>query len=179
MTLLNRVGRLLTADLHAVLDRLEEPQAQLQQALREMHQAVDSLQQEQQQRASHMAGLAQQQRQLQARHEATQDELELCLNAAQENLARTAMRRRLQLERNLATVKQQLNDGQQQLEKLNATLATQQQQLQELTGQADLASQIAATQVPTSTDWAATGQPVSEVDIDIALLAEQQKRRPT
>ncbi len=174
MALLNRIGRLLTADLHAALDRLEEPQAQLQQALREMHQAIGRLRLEQQNRTSQVAGLTQQQRHLATQHQATEAELALCLDAQQEQLARTVMRRRLQLEQNLATVKRQLADGQLQLDRLGERLASQQQQLQELTRQADLASQIAAVQTPTSTPQGAPQ--ISEADVDIALLAAQQKR---
>src|SRR5690606_5288602 len=40
MALINRMARLLTADLHAVLDRIEEPEALLRQAIREMEDAV-------------------------------------------------------------------------------------------------------------------------------------------
>ena len=36
MALINRISRLFTADMHAVLDRLEEPDVLLKQALREM-----------------------------------------------------------------------------------------------------------------------------------------------
>ena len=36
MPIINRISRLFTADLHAVLDRIEEPEALLKQAIREM-----------------------------------------------------------------------------------------------------------------------------------------------
>ena len=41
MALINRVTRLFRADLHAVLDRIEEPDALLKQAIREMEEALD------------------------------------------------------------------------------------------------------------------------------------------
>ncbi len=176
MPILNRVSRLLTADLHAVLDRLEEPQAQLQQALREMHELVGEMQQDQQHKASQLAALAEQQRQLASQHEATQAELELCLNANQESLTRTVMRRRLVIERSQAAVSRQLHEGQQQLDKLNKILTSHQQELQELTHQADLASQVAATEAAPS--LSTYSQQVTEADIDLALLAEQNNRRP-
>ena len=40
MALINRVSRLLRADLHAVLDRVEEPEVLLRQAVREMDAAL-------------------------------------------------------------------------------------------------------------------------------------------
>jgi phage shock protein A len=40
MALITRVSRLLRADLHAVLDRVEEPEVLLKQAMREMEEAL-------------------------------------------------------------------------------------------------------------------------------------------
>ncbi len=42
MALITRVTRLFTADMHAVLDRLEEPDVLLRQAVREMHEVLAS-----------------------------------------------------------------------------------------------------------------------------------------
>ena len=36
MALINRMSRLFTADIHAVLDRIEEPNVLLKHAIREM-----------------------------------------------------------------------------------------------------------------------------------------------
>ena len=41
MALITRLSRLFEADFHAVLDRIEEPELQLKQAVREMQFAVD------------------------------------------------------------------------------------------------------------------------------------------
>ena len=40
MALINRISRLFRADFHAVLDRVEEPEVLLKQALREMEDAL-------------------------------------------------------------------------------------------------------------------------------------------
>ena len=41
MALITRLTRLFEADFHAVLDRIEEPELQLKQAVREMRLALD------------------------------------------------------------------------------------------------------------------------------------------
>ena len=41
MALINRMSRLFTADVHAVLDRIEEPDVLLRQAIREMEEALE------------------------------------------------------------------------------------------------------------------------------------------
>ena len=45
MALINRMSRLFTADVHAVLDRIEEPEALLKQAIREMEEEVQGAEQ--------------------------------------------------------------------------------------------------------------------------------------
>ena len=45
MALVTRLSRLFQADFHAVLDRIEEPDLQLRQAVREMQFALDQDQQ--------------------------------------------------------------------------------------------------------------------------------------
>ena len=42
MALVTRLSRLFQADFHAVLDRIEEPDLQLRQAVREMQFALDA-----------------------------------------------------------------------------------------------------------------------------------------
>ena len=41
MAIVNRIRRLFRADVHAVLDIIEEPEAILKQAIREMQEALD------------------------------------------------------------------------------------------------------------------------------------------
>ncbi len=64
MALITRMTRLFTADLHAVLDRLEEPDVLLKQALREMEddvalreQRVRYLEHEREESTQHAYGL--------------------------------------------------------------------------------------------------------------------------
>ena len=97
MAILNRFARLLTADIHAVMDRLEEPRAQLQQALRELDEAqllgASRVRQIEQQ----LSALQQQQVALDEQQANCQRELDLCLAATQEALAKKVVRRQLQV----------------------------------------------------------------------------------
>ena len=45
MALINRISRLFTADVHAVLDRIEEPDVLLKHAIREMDEELASSEQ--------------------------------------------------------------------------------------------------------------------------------------
>jgi phage shock protein A len=101
MALITRVARLFRADLHAVLDRLEEPEILLRQALREMEdaQAFDKqrLKVLDQARAQAVTRTAD----LRETLHAAEVQLAACLEAGQDDLARAVVRRRLEAERAL------------------------------------------------------------------------------
>ena len=176
MAILTRVSRLLAADLHAVIDRLEEPQAQLQQAIREMQQLTTQLAQEQQRSQAKLHSLAEQQLKLTAQQATTQQELELCLDAAQDKLARAVVRRSLQLDALLDQLNAELELTQAQHENRAELLAEHQTHLEALTTQANML-QGSFSDAPNSSGSANHGGPgITEAQIDIALLAHQQRR---
>ncbi len=65
MAIFTRLARLLRADLHALLDRMEAPDVLLQQSLREMAADLQQRQRDQQRRQQHLVSLQQQYRTLQ------------------------------------------------------------------------------------------------------------------
>ena len=98
MALITRMTRLFTADLHAVLDRLEEPDVLLKQALREMEddvaireQRVRHFEHDREESTQHADGLERDLVQL-------AQQLDVCFASAAEDLARTLLKRRLELE---------------------------------------------------------------------------------
>lgn len=176
MAILTRVSRLLAADLHAVIDRLEEPQAQLQQAVREMQQLTTQLEREQQQGEARLQSLAEQQQKLLAQQTTTQQELELCLDAAEDELARAVVRRSLQLAAMLELSSAELQQAQTQHRNRAELLAEHQTQLEALTAQAQLL-EVSLRDAPKPNASANLGSTsITEAQIDIALLAHQQRR---
>lgn len=170
MALFTRVSRLLAADLHAVIDRLEEPQAQLQQAMREMQQVITQLEQQHQQVEAKLGKLTEQQQSLRAQHEATGSELELCLDASETELARAVVRRSLQLEALLAQVEAELKLARTKQTTTFDLLAEHKTEYEALASQAQLL-EVEQPQAPTP-----SGGTITEAQIDIALLAHQQRR---
>ena len=82
MALITRVSRLFRADIHAVLDRMEEPELLLKQAVREMEQQI----------AGRRHDLGQ-------RLQETQEEMDLCFDTGNESLLRALLKRKLETER--------------------------------------------------------------------------------
>ena len=129
MALINRLSRLFQADFHAVLDRIEEPDIQLKQAVREMQLALDQDEQ-------HLSLLQHETEQLNkagtAANEALQtfdEELDICLAAEKEDLARDLIRRKLTSEKQLRSVKQQVETITAQMKRLDKQIDEQRQQL--------------------------------------------------
>ncbi|MCK5360191.1 MAG: PspA/IM30 family protein, partial [Gammaproteobacteria bacterium] len=99
MALITRVSRLFQADLHAVLDRIEEPDVLLNQAVREMEeelardeQRLKLIKHEQHQyttRADEVKNLIIE----------TETEMDVCFESGKEGLAKTLIRRKLEMQR--------------------------------------------------------------------------------
>jgi len=173
MAILTRLARLLKADLHALLDRMEAPDIVLQQSLREMEAAVLCLEQEQQQRQQQHSNLQRQLRQLQAQATQHSAELTLCLDTDNDGLARTLLRRQLEAEQLRVHLQQQLETLQAQLESGSTELQRQQNALQSLRTQAECLTPMAEEPRDGSRDIRPM---ISDADIELALLKAKRER---
>ena len=174
MAVITRLARLFRADVHAVLDRIEEPAALLRQAVRDMEEecARD---------AQRGALLAKEQEQLAARLAEidrglgdADDELGVCLSSGKDTLARAVIRRQLearQLRKLLVARLQGLADD-------RAVLG---RRLEENGRRLDAMRQKAAVlaQEPPRAgdeDWISPLPVVRDEDVEVALLREKQRR---
>ena len=174
MALINRVSRLFTADFNAVLDRIEEPELLLKQAIREMEETIEVAEQRgkriNMEREQCLARMAQ----LETNLAGVDDELDVCFDANEETLARTLIRRKLEIQR-------QLEAARQAGERLAAALAEQNTELADHREGLDRIRQQAAVvlaQTPAefvSNDAAATTA-VTNDDVEVAFLREKQRR---
>jgi phage shock protein A len=101
MALITRVARLFRADLHAVLDRLEEPETLLRQALREMEEAQGRDEQRLKLLDQALAQAVTRAADLRETLDAAEAQLSASLQAGQDDLARAVIRRRLEAEQAL------------------------------------------------------------------------------
>ena len=173
MALVNRLTRLFQADFHAVLDRIEEPDLQLRQAVREMQFALE----QDRQRfhlLQHEAGeLVRQTKITRAALDAFDEELDLCLAADKEDLARDLVRRKLGAERQLEAINHQAEQVDAQIETLEQRIDEQQQQLDSMKQKLDLLvsrNEVAGEPAMHCSDT------IRGEEIEIALLREKQRR---
>lgn len=107
MALINRVARLFRADMNAVLDQLEEPQAVLQQAIRDMESQLDGAANAMRARQRELEALTARQDDLNATLTETDQHLDVCFESEEHDLARDLTRRKLETQRLLKRVKTQ------------------------------------------------------------------------
>jgi len=169
MALITRLTRLFQADFHAVLDRIEEPDIQLKQAVREM--AFDLQQDEQ------ALALLQHERDQQlvlineskTKIDAFDEELDLCFSAKKEDLARDLIRRKLETEIIY-------EDSEKHLNKLEANIEKLRQRIQQHRQQLESTQQKLALLVDEKPYADFSAGPIRNEDIEIAFLREKQKR---
>jgi len=181
MALVNRISRLFKADLHAVLDQIEEPEQLLKQAIRDMEddlaiaaQRISTSARDQERMAVRMA-------ELKDAIAATDSQLDLCFASGKDDLARKQVRKKLEAEqllKRLAT--KHLANGKYRDEQ-QAALDTNQATLASLQQKAELF----AERNPVRTDpdastsdnaWMTRELSVDEDEIEIAFLREKSAR---
>ena len=178
MALISRISRLFSADIHAVLDRIEEPELLLRQAIREMEEEFESCERRIRLAQQEQAQLSAQEEEAEQSLQRMDDELDLCFESGKEDLARKVVGRKLET----GNVLQQLNGkyafNRLLLADLGAAVAEQGEQLQNMRQKAELYLQREEGQ------GYATAYPgmilpeshASDDDIEVALLREKQKR---
>ena len=171
MALITRLSRLFQADFHAVLDRIEEPDIQLRQAVREMEfdlqqdeQALSLLQHESAQLLATLDEFS-------LKITAFDEELDICFDAKKDELARDLIRRKLEVEGIRANAEKRLTAVDSNIEKLQQRISDHHQQLDNMKQKLELLvdeNTTSSAQVPTGN--------IRNEDIEIAFLREKQKR---
>src|SRR5215468_456574 len=99
MALINRMSRLFTADVHAVLDRIEEPDVLLKHAIREMDEELARSEQRTRQLELERETLAERHRKVQTALAELAAQLDVCFANGNDELARKVIKRKLETEK--------------------------------------------------------------------------------
>ncbi|MEM9300803.1 MAG: PspA/IM30 family protein [Pseudomonadota bacterium] len=172
MPLLKRFSRLVGADLHAMLDQIEDPDTMARQGLRDMQAEVDRLDGEIARLVSRRDDLERTASQARADVAAADDRLDLCLHEGREDLARGLVRRKLQAAERAAGAEASIERCDADLGELQALQARRQETLADLRMRLD---DLRAAPPPTHS---APAGPSPE-EVEVALLAEIAARRPS
>ena len=176
MALISRISRLFTADLHAVLDRIEEPEALLKQAFREMEDDLRDTE-------HRLKRLTLEHEQLTARSEdierklsGLRDELEICLDSGNDDLARSLIRRKLQARRLLEHLSVKARETKKAKEDLTRKLEEDRERLEALRDKAEvLTEEPCAGSHGDEAGWSREPA-IGDEEIEVELLKEKHRR---
>ena len=181
MALINRISRLFKADFHAVLDQIEEPEALLKQAIRDMEDNLASAEQRINLCAHDQEALTQRRGELESTVAEYEVQLDLCFESDKDDLARNIIRKKLETGRLLnrlntkhATNAKTLDEQRTALEQNNATLESLRQK-------AELFAQRAPPPAEGNSEfddvaWMAREMSVGDDEVEIAYLSERNLR---
>lgn len=172
MALITRISRLFTADVHAVLDRIEEPEVVLKQAVREMADEVSRGEQRLRWLAAEGRELRQKIDDASAQVASLDSELDLCFGAGEEDLARSLVKRKLVAEQQLKQATQALDAIERDHETADGQLAEQRQILADTQQKAEL---FAVKPANGAAPVMESG--ISKDAVDVAFLREKQRRQ--
>lgn len=172
MSILNRISRLFKADLHGILDNLEEPEMILKQAIRDMQQEIDRDE-------TTLSTLKRQQDRLHQKRQQQsqwvtelQQQLKFCLDEDNETLAKSVIRKKLQAELSVKELSRQLKNVAETMDKKTSETEERQEKLQAVRDKLDLFSEPRHDENIVTNE---TGMTVSQDDVELAYLYEKQR----
>jgi len=179
MALINRVSRLFKADFNAVLDRIEEPDQVLKQAIRDMEDELAAAEQRVALCAHDSEALEHRKQELDAKIGEIDGELDLCFANGKDDLARPLVRRKLEAERLSKRLAAKLAANRKALEQERARIVENRSTLDGLKQKAEIFAGREKTASASEFDdigWMARELVVDDDEIEVAFLREQQSR---
>jgi phage shock protein A len=172
MAVIQRISRILTADMHAVLDHLEEPEAVLKQAIRDMEDEVANVERQVKWRGREIESVDLKSSTLQQSLRDHDTKLDLCFSNDNEPLARKLVRRKLEIGKLNATLTSQRELLARDLTELESVLSKQRDDLEGMRQNAAIFLSHGASGEDDGSEIA-----IDETELEIALLAERQARQ--
>lgn len=176
MALINRISRLFRADIHDILDRVEQPSVVLRQAVREMEEELGQDQHALRRLVREDERFESRFNEMENSLKEIEDQLDVCFQAEKEDLARSLIKRRLemqylqkQLSRKKGALAEAMNHKKMQFEE-NQVRLEEIRQKAELLVEENLDESFAEEVLPCSDTV------VRDEDVEVAYLWEKQVR---
>jgi phage shock protein A len=180
MALINRISRLFKADFHAVLDQIEEPEALLKQAIRDMEDDLANTEQGIRLCAHDQAALTSRKGELEATAADFETQLDLCFESGKDELVKNTIRKKLETERLLKRLNAKHAANAKFLEEQRSLFDQNNTTLEGLRQKAELFAQRPARNDGRSEfddiAWMAREMAVADDEVEIAYLRERNLR---
>lgn len=181
MALISRISRLFKADFHAVLDRIEEPEQLLKQAIREMEDELALTEQRIKVGTHDLDILSRRQSDLEGSLQEIDEEIELCFASGKDDLARNLVRKKLEAQRLLKRLRSGYESSSSTLSEQRGLLEENRAALDELRQKAELFERRSPVGIDAHSqlddiDWMVRELRPSDDEVEIAFLREQERR---
>jgi phage shock protein A len=176
MALITRVTRLFTADLHAVLDRLEEPDVLVKQAIREMEDELASRETRLRWLDHEHAQLTRQSADMNSALDAIAEQLDVCFASNEDALARPLIKRRLETQHFVGRLAARLQANAQARVEETANVESNRRDLDAMRQKAEVLLDEAGSAGGVSGGYTRLDTTVTDADIEVELLREKQTR---
>jgi len=180
MALINRISRLFKADFHAVLDQIEEPEALLKQAIRDMEDDLANTEQGIKLCAYDQAALTLRKGELEAAVAEFEAQLDLCFESGKDELAKNTIRKKLEAERLLKRLNAKHAANAKFLDEQRSLFEQNNSTLESLRQKAELFARRPARNDGRSEfddiAWMAREMTVGDDEVEIAYLRESNLR---
>jgi phage shock protein A len=178
MALITRVSRLFQADFHAVLDRIEEPEVLLRQAVREMEEELAGDEQRSRVLKHEQGQLTARDNDLEQSLHEIEEQLDVCFDSGNDDLVRATLKRKLEMQQYCKGLARKRQVLQETLDDLDTRLGENRARLESMRQKAELLAEETARVRPPD-NWAIPDITIRDEDVEVALLREKQKRRRT
>lgn len=175
MALITRFTRLFQADIHAVLDRVEEPDVLLRHAIREMEEDIVRDEQKIRELEYENGQIRARQSDLQQALNDMNEELDICFESGKEDLARAVLRRKLQAEQMDRTLTRKHTSVAKSLSGFNGRVNENRERLSVMQQKSELLSERSDA-AQSGPPWTPQPSVISDEDVEVAFLREQQQR---
>jgi phage shock protein A len=179
MAVITRISRLFRADLHAVLDQIEEPELMLRQAIRDMQDDMAAREQRVRVATNEQAELRTRKDELARSLNDIEEQLDLCFASQKPELARTLVRRKLEAERHARLLANREGANGKYLSEQRAILDEHRMTLEGLKQKAEIFARRPSEPAGSGDVAQPFGRDptVSDDEVEVAFLREQSKRK--
>lgn len=172
MSIFKRVTHLIKADVHGILDSLEEPETLLKQAVREMKEQMAKREESLEQLKHRLEQSRSREKQLCQAIAESRNQVNICLDSGNDTLVRAAMRRMLELERSQKLHRTAEKNLEGEVMENEKRLRDEQERLQGITNKMQLFASTSGAGTTVSSEERLF---VSEEEIDIAILQARRE----
>lgn len=178
MTLITRITRLCKADLHGLLDSLEEPEEVIKQAIRDMEEDIATQERRLEELRAARQRLAREAQETTATMQEIASQIDICFAAENEPLARNLMRKRLETVGRAKAIARAQDETRAQSDALATRIAAHKAQL------ASVVQKLRAYEATRPHHpWASSpcaplqgGSVVTDEEVEVAFLEEKRRR---